>query len=130
MNRITRDNLLTALSFNEYINMQNLEKLSGLMSDSYLFIDSDGNKMTGKEINKAAWRQFFELYPSYRNIFEAVFRQDDQVIMLGFSACAEEKKLDGPAIWTARIKNGEVREWRVYIDTKETRQKLNIPVKI
>lgn len=45
--------------------------------------------------------------------------------MVGHSECSEEI-LDGPALWTAVIKDGRVQEWRVYDDTEENRKKLGM----
>jgi hypothetical protein len=46
--------------------------------------------------------------------------------MLGRSHCQEEPILDGPAIWTAHIRDNLVTEWRVYDDTPENRRSLGL----
>lgn len=50
---------------------------------------------------------------------------ENLVILLGFSDCSHGP-LDGPSIWTARIRDGLVSEWRVYDDKDEVRQALRI----
>jgi len=105
--------ILTALKFNEEINRQDLEGLADLMTDDHKFIDNSGKVTKGKDATKEGWRDFFERYPDYRNIFTCVAIQDSVVVMVGYSTCSC-KPLDGPNIWTAKIRGGRVSEWRVY----------------
>lgn len=46
------------------------------------------------------------------------------VAIVGHSVCPGNSALDGPALWTARIENGRVAEWRVYEDSAENRVRL------
>jgi ketosteroid isomerase-like protein len=105
--------ILTALRFNEEINQRNLEGLADLMTDDHRFIDNSGKVTKGKDVTKEGWRDFFERYPDYRNIFTSVTIQDSVVVMVGYSVCSH-KPLDGPNIWTAKIRRGRVSEWRVH----------------
>jgi len=104
--------MLTALRFNEKINQQDLEGLAELMTDDHTFIDGAGNVTKGKKVMKEGWREFFKKYPEYRNKFTSVTVQDNIVVMVGYSTCSY-KQLDGPNIWTAKIRGGRVSEWRV-----------------
>jgi hypothetical protein len=71
---------------------------------------------------------FFLSYPDYVNHFSIVESRNNLVLVIGFSTCSH-KPLDGPALWTAKIENNLVAEWRVYLDTPENREKLNLPKK-
>ena len=104
--------ILTALKFNERINEQDPEGLAELMTDDHTFMDNDGNVTKGKNAMKEGWREFFNKYPDYRNKFTGVTVQDNIVVMIGHSTCSY-KPLDGPNIWTARIRGQRVSEWRV-----------------
>jgi len=55
------------LQFNEYINKQNIDGLATLMTDDHIFIDSDNHIIHGKGKSLEAWREFFKLFPDYRN---------------------------------------------------------------
>jgi ketosteroid isomerase-like protein len=105
--------MLTALKFNEKINQQDLEGLAELMTDDHTFIDSSGRITKGKNVMKEGWREFFGKYPDYRNVFTSVTVQNEVVVMVGYSLCSY-KPLDGPNIWTARVRGARVSEWRVY----------------
>jgi ketosteroid isomerase-like protein len=105
--------ILTALKFNERINQQDPEGLAELMTDDHKFIDSAGKVTRGKSVMKEGWRDFFKKYPDYRNKFTSVTVQDNIVVMVGYSTCSF-KPLDGPNVWTARIRGGLVSEWRVF----------------
>ena len=104
--------MLTALRFNEKINKQDPEGLAELMTDDHTFIDSTGNVTKGKNAMKEGWREFFKKYPDYRNKFTSVTVQDNIVVMIGYSTCSI-KQLDGPNIWTAKIRGERVSEWKV-----------------
>jgi ketosteroid isomerase-like protein len=123
-----KDPKLILLQFNEYINEQDIDGLSAMMTEDHTFIDSSDEVHAGKEMMVAGWADFFRLYPDYRNHFEIIESRGDLVLVIGHSTCAEET-LDGPAIWTAKVKDNLVQEWRVYLDTKENRQKLSLPAK-
>ncbi len=104
--------LSVALKFNEKINLQDADGLAELMTDDHAFIDSDGGVTRGKEVMKEGWRSFFKEYPDYRNVFTSMSVHGDVVVMVGYSVCSF-KPLDGPNMWTAKIRDGRVSEWRV-----------------
>jgi ketosteroid isomerase-like protein len=105
------DVMMTALRFNEKINQRDLDGLVELMADDHVFIDNAGDRDTNMQ---EGWRQFFAQYPDYRNVFTTVTVENDVVVMIGYSICSSEPKLDGPSMWTAKVRKGHVSEWRVY----------------
>lgn len=121
----TKDPKLTALQFNEYINNQDIRGLSSLMTEDHTFIDRAGAIDKGKKSMTRGWTQFFENFPDYKNNFERVESRDNLVILIGYAYWSEKNKYD-PAIWTAKIENDLVAEWRIYEDTEENRKKFNI----
>lgn len=105
------DVMMVALQFNEKINQRDLDGLVELMTDDHTFIDNSG----GVDKNmKEGWRQFFMNYPNYRNIFTSVTVTDNVVVMAGYSTCSKEPRLNGPSMWTAKVRGRRVSEWRVY----------------
>ncbi|MFW9935296.1 MAG: nuclear transport factor 2 family protein [Candidatus Thorarchaeota archaeon] len=114
-----------ALRFNERINTRDLSGLGELMTEDHVFIDIPGEVHKGRERMIVGWFDFFRNYPDYRNNFTRVEARDDLVIMVGFSECSYAR-LDGPSIWTAKIRDGKVTEWRVYEDNAQTRKTLGI----
>jgi ketosteroid isomerase-like protein len=120
-----KDPKLTALQFNEYINNQDIEGISNLINEDYTFIDSSGKIEKGKELNIKNWKHFFDQYPDYKNIFTKIESRDNLVILIGYSTCSYEP-LDGPAIWTATIKNDLIAKWQIYDNTEENRNNLGI----
>ncbi|MCX5612227.1 nuclear transport factor 2 family protein [Streptomyces sp. NBC_00047] len=111
--------------FNDCINGRDIEGLARLMSDDHTFIDSEGGVVSGKRECLDAWRGFFESFPDYRNVFDSLTAREGVVTVVGHAVCAEPS-LAGPALWTARIRNGEVAEWRVYEDTPQVREQLAV----
>ena len=114
-----------ALRFNERINARDLTGLGEMMTEDYVFIDIPGEVHEGQKEMVSGWFDFFRLYPDYRNNFTHVEVKDGVVIMMGFSECSHDP-LDGPAIWTAKIRDERVAEWRVYDDKEEVRKELGI----
>jgi uncharacterized protein (TIGR02246 family) len=113
------------LKFNERINARDLTGLAELMTEDHTFIDIPGEVTVGRDKMILGWLNFFKTYPDYRNNFTHIEVQGTKVIMIGFSECFYEP-LDGPAIWTAEIRDGLVAEWRVYDDTPEIRKSLGV----
>jgi ketosteroid isomerase-like protein len=120
-----RKKITVALRFNEMINTRDLQGLAELMTEDHTFIDIPGEVHEGRDQMVLGWFDFFKNYPDYRNNFTRVDARDDFVTMIGYSDCSHEP-LDGPSIWTAKIQDGLVSEWRVYEDTDKTRKSLEI----
>jgi ketosteroid isomerase-like protein len=112
------------LQFNECINDRDIVGLAALLTDDHTFIDSANGSVHGKERVIEAWKGFFAQFPDYQNLFERVESRGQLVAVLGRSTCSEPQ-LDGPALWTAKVRGDKVAEWRVYKDTPENRQALN-----
>ena len=72
------------------------------------------------------WRGFFDAFPDYRNVWTEVLHSGDAIIALGHSVCATEPELDGPAIWTAIVRDDQVSMWRVREDTPDNRARLGL----
>jgi ketosteroid isomerase-like protein len=113
------------LRFNDAITAQSVEALALLMTEDHRFIDSAGSTVEGKAACLDAWRGFFESFPDYRNEFDDVASQGDTVVMRGRSICSTPE-LDGPALWSARVEDGLLTEWRVHPDEPANRRALGI----
>lgn len=114
-----------ALQFNDCITRRDLDSLVNLMADDHLFIDGDNNCIEGKSNNAINWQAFFKVFPDYKNVFEAIVTRASEVIIRGYSVCADDR-LNMRAIWVAQIVSNKITEWRIYYDTKENRDSLGI----
>jgi ketosteroid isomerase-like protein len=114
----------TVVAFNDAITKRDLAALGNLMTQDHTFVDSDGNVISGREAVLNAWKGFFEAFPDYRNVWTSLTVNDGVFIARGHSVCETEPQLDGPAIWTASVRDNEVATWRVYEDTPESWTKL------
>src|SRR5262245_10614967 len=102
-----------------------MDALLACVTDDHCFIDTQGNRIEGREAIERAWRGFFDAFPDYRNEFSALYRRGDSVVVFGRSHCSAPG-LDGPALWTAVVREGLVAEWRVYEETAEMRRALKM----
>ncbi|HKR06107.1 MAG TPA: nuclear transport factor 2 family protein [Bacteroidia bacterium] len=122
---IVFDQKTIALQFNDCINIRDIAGFERLMSDNHTFIDTGNNVTTGKQACLTIWKGFFKMFPDYKNVFNTITASDNLVIMIGYSVCSD-KRLNGPAIWTAKITDGKISEWRIYEDTAKNRLQLDI----
>ncbi len=113
------------LQFNECINRRDRDGLAALLTGDHTFIDSAGHIIHGSEKVLQAWKGFFGAFPDYRNTFESLASKGDLISITGHSSCSDER-LQGPVLWTARVRDGKITEWRVYNDTPENRRLLGI----
>jgi ketosteroid isomerase-like protein len=121
----SKDPKFTALQFNEFINNQDIEGLSSLMTEDHTFIDREDEVHKGKETMTKGWRNFFNSFPEYRNTFTRVESRDGLVILIGYATWSKASAPDH-AIWAARIEDDRLAEWRIYHDTEENRRRLEI----
>ena len=78
-----------------------------------------------KEACLDAWRGFFTAFPDYRNILEYMRATGNEVAVAGHSSCSDPR-LDGPALWSAKLRGSQICEWRVYEDTAANRERLGL----
>jgi len=114
-----------ASRFNECINNGDLDGLAMLMTPDHLFIDMAGGVVTGIRACLMAWAVFFAAFPDYQNHFTGYIMGENFVKMVGHSTCSDPR-LEGKALWSARIRNNKISEWRVYEDTLDNRELLGI----
>ncbi len=119
------DPKLTALQFNEYINKQDIDGLSSLMTEDHVFVDRVGKGDKGNESMTKGWKGFFEMFPEYKNTFIRIQSQDDLVVIYGYAIWKKGSERDY-VIWTAKIENDLVAEWRIYEDKEENKKKFNL----
>ena len=117
-----------SLAFNDAINRRDLAALRSLMTEDHTFIDSDDNVVSGREDVINAWKEFFDAFGDYRNVWARVTTNHEVLVAIGRSVCAVEPRLDGPAIWTASVRGEKVSVWRVYEDTPENRAMLGLDI--
>ena len=113
------------LQINECINRRDIEGLAALMTPDHIFIDTANHAIHGSGKALEAWRGFFAAFPDYQNVFDSLVSSGDLVSITGHSTCSDER-LAGPALWTAKVWDGKIAEWRVYDDTPENRRLLGI----
>ncbi len=93
------------------------------MTENHRFIDRDGVSHGPKSFMVDGWKDFFKMFPYYKNTFIEIYSRDNQVFVLGFAYWSGKEPYD-PVIWTAVIENNLVDEWRVYVDTPANRKKF------
>lgn len=112
-------------AFNACISRQDLQGLAALMTGDHTFIDAADQRFVGKEACVQAWAGFFAAFPDYRNLFERFVVAGGLVAIAGHSVCSDSR-LNGPALWSAKVREGKIAEWRVYDDTPENRVSLEM----
>ena len=114
----TIDPKLTALRFNQCINDQDIKGLSNLMTKNHVFIDRHGDEF-GDMVN--GWVEFFNNFPTYKNVFTRVESKVNLVILIGYAIWSSDSLEKDHAIWVAIVENDLVSKWQIYEDTEENR---------
>ena len=114
------------LQFLQSINERDGDKLTELMTEDHVFIDSLGQSVQGREKMKAAWQGYYAFCPDYWVSHEEIFEKGNHVAVFGSAGgtiaangkLPPENKWRTPAAWLAVVERGLVKEWRVYADNK------------
>jgi ketosteroid isomerase-like protein len=116
----------TVLAFMERINGRDPDKLAELMTGDHVFIDALGQVVREREKMRAGWKGYYAMCPDYWVSHEAIFANGDEVAVFGEAGgtiardgkLPQESQWRTPAAWCAIVKDGLVKEWRVYADNK------------
>ena len=112
-----------AVGFVDAINTQDMDALTQLMGDKHIFVDAQGNFYEGCTALRNAWREFFFMFPNYQMYVEQIIEAQSMVVLIGsasggYTACPnDDDSWQLPTVWTAKIDNNRVQEWRMYADT-------------
>lgn len=130
-----------ALAFVERINLGDVSRLLELMTEDHEFVDMAGDSFRGLALMQEAWTDYFRLFPDYEIQVETTSVNGDSVVLVGrsdgsLSAAGRRAlrrpdgslpdDLQGRAIWTARIRDGRVAQWRICVDTPTVRSCLGL----
>lgn len=134
---VNTENAKTALKFVEAVNSHNLKLISSLMTEEHKFIDSLGKSVKGKKAMTISWGKYFEMFPDYFIRINEIIEKENLVVLIGFAKLSfnesltkrKTKQIKVHAVWSAKIKNSLVAEWRIYADNSavtKLMQKHNI----
>lgn len=130
-----------ALAFVERINLGDVGRLLELMTEDHEFVDMAGDSFRGRDLMREAWTDYFRLFPDYTIQVEASMVNNSAVVLVGrsdgtLSAYGRQslqphdeslaERLQVRAIWTARVRDGRVSQWRICPDTATVRLCLGI----
>ncbi len=112
------------LNFVNSINCADLGSLIDLMAEDHVFIDSQDNKMAGKENLKLAWIGYFELFPDYKIEVNEIIENGSLLCILGYASGTYKNIKDEknryhwriPAAWSAIVDDNKIKKWQVYAD--------------
>jgi predicted ester cyclase len=114
-------------SFNNANNEGNVELLSSLMTEDHTFVDASGAAHSGVKEMTEGWKDFFHMFPDYKNNFENILQDGNLVVALG-TACGTyngnrglipENRIKWSAAWKAIVENNKIKLWQVYADWTE-----------
>jgi ketosteroid isomerase-like protein len=114
-------------SFNNAINEGNVELLSSLMAEDHTFVDATGTAHSGVIEMTKGWKDFFRMFPDYKNNFENILQDGNLVVALGTASGTyngnrgfiPENRIKWTAAWKAIVENDKIKVWQVYADWTE-----------
>lgn len=110
--------------FVDGINAHDADRLCGLMTDDHRFVDAHGQVLAGTGTLRLAWSAYFEWFPDYRVVWDAVLVEGQTVLAAGtaggtWKASADPRdRWELPAAWRVVVRGDRVAEWQVFCDTK------------
>jgi ketosteroid isomerase-like protein len=108
-----------ALKFVECINNQDIEGLVSLMTEGFTMIAYEGKLETGRELMKEGFQGYFTDFPEYKIHISKVARSGDDIAIIGKttgSHISPEIDAKETVIWTAKVEDNLVSEWRIFSD--------------
>jgi uncharacterized protein (TIGR02246 family) len=118
-----------ALKFVDRINAQDANGLAKLMTDNFRFIDYEGNINKGRKKMRKGFASYFSSYPEYKIIIEKIGQSGNDVAIIGTTTGSHvppEIEAKWTLVWTAKIKNNLVAEWRIYSDINMIKKSLKL----
>ena len=115
--------------FADAISHQNLDKISELMDEEHVFIDSLGMRIEGRAAMGQGWEGYFRMVPDYSITIQEILVKGPTVVMLGtaqgtYSAngvLKPENHWSTPTAWRALIRGSFVAEWQVSANNEPIR---------
>src|ERR1700720_608791 len=107
----------TVLQFMERINQRDVGKLTELMTEDHVFVDSLGNSVHGREKMRAGWQGYFAFCPDYWVSHEEILANGNIVAVFGSAGgtiaasgkLPPENKWRTSAAWMAVVEKGLVK---------------------
>lgn len=124
-----------AQAFVEAINRRSPDEIAALMTEDHTFVDSLGNRVTGRDRMKPGWQGYFSMVPDYTITVTESFSDGPIVVMLGSAqgtyatggVLKPENRWQTPAAWRAVVRESSIAEWQVYADNEPIRRIISKP---
>lgn len=118
--------------FVDRINAHDVDGIVALLAPDHRFVDSLGTVFEAPEMLRTGWAGYFRMVPDYAIEPERVLVAGNDVIILGQArgTYTHDGMLRGedawraPGAWVARVADGLIQEWRVYVDNEPIRQRM------
>jgi ketosteroid isomerase-like protein len=111
------------VAFIDAINAHDVDRIVALCTSDHQFVDAFGAVMPAEQL-RAGWDGYFKFMPRYGIEREDMICHDDLVAVFGYAWGGLDVDPGGsrqwrrPAAWRARVRDGQVALWQVYVDTK------------
>jgi ketosteroid isomerase-like protein len=111
------------LAFVEAVNAHDVEGIVGLCARDHRFVDAYGAVVPADQL-RSAWAAYFRFMPHYGIEVETVLCEGDIAAVFGCAwgglaaDNAAGRSWRRPCAWRARVQNGQIQLWQVYVDTK------------
>jgi ketosteroid isomerase-like protein len=120
----------TVLKFVEAINTADIDKIGDLMSEDHIFIDSGDGKYQGRDFMKQGWIGYFSMFPDYKIEVIDIIESGAMIGIFGYASGTYKGLKDEmnshyfrvPASWKAIVKDGKIKHWQVYCETKKAEE--------
>jgi ketosteroid isomerase-like protein len=116
----------TVEAFVGAINSGDAEAIGACMTEDHVFIDSLGNRVTGRAAMIAGWRAYLSLFPDYQITVQRLMADGPEALLCGQTRATFHRNgapADGTAVtlfaaWRALVNEDKIALWQVYADNK------------
>lgn len=122
----------TVSLFIDSINRKDLDSLAKLMTEDHVFVDSLGERLTGRDTMRAGWANYFTFVPDYRIMPDWSARHGNAVAVFGTTEgtyapdgkIRKENYWITPAAFRVMLRGEQIQMWQVYADNKRMHELL------
>lgn len=124
----------TALRFVDCINHKDVDGIVEMLADGHLFVDLDGNEhVFDANSGRTAWSGYFKMAPRYLIHVSHAYAAGDVAVLTGRTTGShlhlphEKEFQEHMLIWSARVRDGKLLDWRLWYDNPSNRARLGVP---
>ncbi len=119
------------LDFIDAINRNDLDKVTGIMTEDHLFIDLDKEEIYDHKTLVRWWQFYFSHWPEYRICVSELYQHENKVIVIGRTCGSHveipvSREYRDTLLWYSEVVDNQIKNWHLHYDTYEARESFGL----